>query len=133
LDDGLDVLDADQDVLWLEVGVNNVALLVEVVEPEEDLLGDLLDDVRRDASMLVAFDEAEQVLAQDFEHHADVRAVGTDVTEVVEQLDDVSTTGMVGIGGDEALEQLDLVEGSFGVVSVRLDDLESDVTFNPIN
>jgi hypothetical protein len=126
LDDGLDVLDADQDVLWLEVGVNNVALLVEVVEPEEDLLGDLLDDVRRDASMLVAFDEAEQVLAQDFEHHADV-------TEVVEQLDDVSTTGMVGIGGDEALEQLDLVEGSFGVVSVRLDDLESDVTFNPSN
>lgn len=50
--------------------------------------------------MLIPLDEAEQVLSQDLEDHADVRSVGTGVTEVVEELNDVSPTWVVGIRGD---------------------------------
>ena len=40
-------------------------------------------------------------------------------------------TWVVGIRSDETLKELDLVESRFGIVSIRLDDLESDVTFDP--
>lgn len=82
--DGLDVVNADKDVLGLEVGVDDVALLVEVVESEENLLGDLLDNVRGDAPMLVPLDEAQQVLAEDLKDHADVRTVRANVPKVIE-------------------------------------------------
>lgn len=119
-------------VLRLEIRVNDLALLVKIVETEEDLFSDLLNDVRRNSSVLIPLDEAEQVLSQDLEHHANMRSIGTSVAKVVEELNDMSPAGMVRIRGDETLEELDLVESGLGVVSVRLDDLESDVTLNPV-
>ena len=104
---------------------------MQVVETEQDLLGDLLNDVRRNSSMLIPLDESEQVLSQDLEDHANVRSVGTGVTEVIEELNDVPPTWVVGIRSNQTLKELDLVESRFGVVSIRLDDLESDVTFDP--
>lgn len=81
----------------------------------------------------MAFDKAEEVLAEDLEDHADMDAIGALVAEMVEEGDDMRAAGMgeggrrrgVGeIGGrldggrggdDEALEELDLVERGFGV------------------
>lgn len=77
--------------------MDDAASGVEVVEAEEDLLGDLADDVLWHAAVLVALDEAEQVFAEHLEHHADVGAVGTVVSEVVEEGDDMAAAGVVGI------------------------------------
>ncbi len=95
--------------------MNDAALLVHVVEAEEHLFCDLLDDVRRHAAMLVSLDEAEQVLAEHLKDHANVRAVGALVSEMVEEGDAVAPARVTWVGRDEALEQLDLVECSFAV------------------
>ena len=69
--------------------MNDATTTVHVVEAEEDLFGDLLDEVHGHALVLMAFDQAQQVLAEHLEHHADVRAVGAFVSEVVEEGDDM--------------------------------------------
>ena len=56
--DSLDVVDADENVLGLEIRVDDTALAVHVVEPEENLLGDLLADVLGDAAMVISLDQA---------------------------------------------------------------------------
>ena len=78
----------------LRTGMDDATTAVHVVEPKEDLLRDLLDEVHGDALVLVPLDETEQVLAKDLEHHADVRAVRALVPEVVEEGDDVRSTRM---------------------------------------
>jgi hypothetical protein len=69
--------------------VDDPAASVHVVQPKEHLLRDLADEAARDARGLVPLDEAEQVLAEDLEHHADVLAMGADVRKVVEEGHDV--------------------------------------------
>ena len=44
--------------------------------------------------VLVTLNEAEEILSEDLEDHADMGAVGSLVTEVIEEGDDVGTTGM---------------------------------------
>ena len=65
--------------------MDDAAAAMHVVESEEDLLGDLLDEVHGNALVLVSLNEAEQVLAEDFEDHADMGAVGSFVSEMVEE------------------------------------------------
>ena len=95
--------------------------------------------------VLVPLDQPEQVLAEDLEDHADVRAVRALVSEVVEEGNDVGFArvglrgregrvrvvggGCDGWGGgrDEPLEELDLVQGGFCVPWGGLDDLEGDM------
>ena len=127
LDNLLDVANLDEHVLGLEIGVDDAALAVEVVEAEQHLLGDLLDERHGDAAVVPALDEAEQVLAEDLEDHADVDAIGALVVEGVEQADDVFPARVVLVGVDDLFQQLDLVEGRLGVVGGRADDLEGDV------
>lgn len=126
--DRLDVVDADEDVLGFEIGVDDSALVVQVVESEQDLFGDLLDNMLGHTTMLVAFDQAEQVFSQNLKHHTDVGTVGAGMPEVVQKADDVTSASVRRGGVDYALEELDLVESSLSVVTVRLDDLERDVT-----
>ena len=120
-----------------------------VIESEEDLFCDLLDEMGRDAFALVALDEPEQVLAEDLEDHADMGAVRALVAKVVEKGDDMGSTGMrlcgrsrrmrvfwCGLywrrgGGDQALEELDLVQCRLCVARRRLYDLERDVPVQP--
>lgn len=127
LDDLLDVANLDEDVLGLEVGVDDAALAVQVVQAEQDLLGNLLHEGDGDAAVVPALDQAQQVLAQHLEDHADVGAVGALVLEGVEEGDDVLAPGVVGLGLDDLAEQLDLVDGGLGVVCRRAHDLERDV------
>lgn len=107
--------------------MNDSALVVQVVETEKDLLGDLLDNVLRHTSMLISLDQAQEVLAEHLEDHAHVRSVGTGVTEVVDEADDVTSSGVRGGRIDDSLQQLNFVQGGFGVVVIRLDDFERDV------
>lgn len=127
LDNLLDVANFDEDVFGLEVGVDDAALAVEVVEAQQDLFCDLLDQRHGDAAVVPALDEAQQVLAEDFKDHAHVDAVRALVVERVEQADDVLAAGVVLVRVDDFFEQLDLVEGGFGVVGGGADDLEGDV------
>ncbi len=75
-------------------GVYNAARAVHVVKSQEDLFRDLADDMHRNALVLVAPDEAQQVLAQDLEDHANMRAIRPFVAEVVEEANDVLPAGM---------------------------------------
>lgn len=127
LDNLLDVANFDKDVFGLQVGVDDAALAVEVVEAEQDLLCDLLDEGHGDAAVVPPLDQTEQVLSEHLKHHADVDAIGALVVEGVEEADDMGAAGVVLVGVDDLLEQLDLVEGGLGVVGGGSHDLEGDV------
>ena len=60
-----------------------------VVESEQHLFSDLLDEVEGHALVLMSANEAKEILAKDFEDHADMGAVGPTMAEVVEEADDV--------------------------------------------
>jgi len=81
----------------------------------------LLDDRLWNTSMLISFDQAEQVFAEDLKDHADMATVGTVMTEIIDETDDVVTTSVGGRRCDYSLKKLNLVECGFGVVTVRLD------------
>jgi hypothetical protein len=123
----LDVANLDKDILGLQVGVDDAALAVQVVEAEQHLLRDLLDQRHGDAAVVPPLYQPQQVLAQHFKDHAHVHAVWALVVERVEQADDVGAAGMVFIRVDDLLQQLDLVEGRLGVVGGGAHDLERDV------
>lgn len=127
----LNIIDADENVFRLEVGVDDAAASMHVVQAKENLLADLAHEANWDALGLMPFDEAEEVLAQDLEDHTNVDTIWTLVLEVVEERDDVRTAGMSLVGRDEALEKLDFVEGSLSVSGGGFDDLESDVAVHP--
>ena len=69
--------------------MNNAATAVHVVESQENLLGNLFDEVHGNALVLVSLNEAEQILAEDLEYHTDVSAIWPLVPEVVEEGDDM--------------------------------------------
>lgn len=130
----LDVFDADKDVLGLQIGVDDAADPVHVIQTQQNLLRDLLDDRGRDALGLVPLDESQEVLAEHLEDHADVRSVGALVLEVVEEGDDVVGSWVrlfESWGFDEPLEELDLVQSGLGVAWCGLDDFKRNVTVHP--
>ena len=69
--------------------VDDAAIAMYIVETEEDLLCYLFDHAHGDAFVLMTFDEAEEVLAEDFEYHAYVSAIRAFVAKVIEERDDV--------------------------------------------
>ncbi len=77
--------------------------------------------------MVPPFDQAQQILAKHLEHHADVDAVGTFVLEGIQQADDMFLAGMVGVGLDDLLQQLNLIDGGLGVMGGGTDDFEGDM------
>lgn len=74
--------------------MNDSAFIVQIVEAEQYLLGDLFDDMLRHTTMLVSFDQTEQILPKNLENHANVRTVGTGMFEVVHEADDVTPAGV---------------------------------------
>ena len=65
--------------------VNNPATPVHVIEAEEDLLRDLLDQMHWNALVLMTLDQSEEILPEDLENHADMGAVRTFVSEMIEK------------------------------------------------
>lgn len=76
--------------------MDDATTAVHIVESKENLLCDLLHKVHWHALVLVPLDEAEQVLAEDLEYHADVSAIRALVPEMVQEGDDVGAPGMCG-------------------------------------
>ena len=60
------------DVLGLDIGVNEFALIMEILQAEKNLLRDDLDERNRYARRFVPFDERQKVLTEGFEYYADV-------------------------------------------------------------
>lgn len=89
------VSEAEKNVLWLQIRVDDSAYSVEEVQAHKDLSGDLLDEVERKSFVVVAFEDFEEVDAEDFEDHAEVVAIGTLVEEGVEKVEDVAVVAVV--------------------------------------
>lgn len=75
LDNLLDVSNLDENVFWFEVGVDDTAFSMEVVEAEQYLLCDLFDEGHGNTTMVPALDETEQVLSKDLKNHTYVGAM----------------------------------------------------------
>mmetsp|Transcript_7833 Transcript_7833/g.20426 ORF Transcript_7833/g.20426 Transcript_7833/m.20426 type:complete len:251 (-) Transcript_7833:6-758(-) len=132
----------DQNILGLQIGVDDVADSVEVVETDEGVRRYLAGDVERNTLEVVALDEGEHVRPHDLEHHAHVLAVRAVVLKLVEQRH-YAGEGQMGqpvrqgprdlaplpglaqacLWAGRLREQLDLVVGGLGVVRGTLLDL----------
>ena len=60
------------DVLRLDVGMNEFAFIMEILQAEKNLLRDDLHKRNRYARRFMPFDERQKVLTQRFEYYADV-------------------------------------------------------------
>lgn len=116
LDNLLDIADLNENVFGLQVGVNDTALAMKVIQTKHHLLGDLLDEGHGDPAVVPTLNQTQQVLSEDLENHADVDPVGALVFEGVKETDDMFATGMGGLGLDDAIQQFDFIDGGFGVV-----------------
>lgn len=135
---GFDVVKDNEDILWFQVGMDDTAAPVHVVQAQEELFRDLADQATRYALRLIALDKPKQVFAENLEDHADVGSMRSNVHEVVQEGDDVRPSGM-GIrgrrvarsprcmGGDDPLEELYLVLSCLGILWCRFDNLECDM------
>lgn len=81
LDDLLHVSDLDQHVLRFQVCVDDSAFPVQVVQPQQYLLCDLLDQRHGNATVIPSLDEPQEILAQDFEHHTHMDSIRSLVFE----------------------------------------------------
>lgn len=66
-------------------GVNNTTTPVHIIEAQQNLLGNLLADVHGHTLVLMPLDQSEEVFPEHFEHHANVGAVRSLVSEVVKE------------------------------------------------
>lgn len=123
----------------VRTGVNDPTTTVHIVEAKEDLFCNLANEMLGYALSLMTLDQAKEVFSEDFENHAYMGPMRTFMAKVVQEGDDMGTArmglrgrgrggGRGGGSGDEALKQLDLVEGSLCVAGGRLYDLEGYMT-----
>ena len=80
------IAEADVDVLGLEVGVDDLAHAVHVIKADQALLGQLAYERERDAFVLVALNDLQEVDAEDLEDHDEVLAVRAVVDKRIQKL-----------------------------------------------
>lgn len=112
--------------------MNDTTSGVEIVKTQQDLLGDLTDDVLGHTPVLIALNQAKEILSEHLEHHANVTAVGPLMSEVVQQRDAVPPARVVRISGHHLLQELDLVDSCFCVMGCRFDDFKSNVSIDSV-
>lgn len=97
LDNALEFLlgEADEDIFGLEISMDDPADAIEEVQSHQDLPGDLLDDIDRQSLAVVLLQDLPQVDPQDFEHHAEVVAIGPLVEEGVEEVEHMAIIPIV--------------------------------------
>lgn len=89
---------------------------MQIIQPEQNLLRDLADDVFGNTAVLVSLDKPQQVFPQYFKDHTNMRSVGTAMPKVIKQRDNVTTPRMSWIRRDNSLKQSDFIFGSFCVM-----------------
>lgn len=120
----LHISNLNQDVFGLQIGVNDAALSVQIVQAEQDLLGDLFDQRHGDTTVVPSLNQAKQVFSQYFKDHANVCAMRTLVLERIEEANDVLAARMIGFRSYDAIEELDLIDGRLSVMSGGADNFE---------
>ena len=82
--------------------LNHATTSVHVIQSQQHLLCDLPNQRHGDPFNLMSLYQTEQILAKNFEDHADVHAIRAFMSEVIEEGDDVSVgvrgRGRVGLG-----------------------------------
>lgn len=68
-------------VLGFNIGVHEVAFVMEILQAKQNLLRDNLNKRARDAFRFVALNKRQEVLPQRFTHNADVHLVGSGMRE----------------------------------------------------
>jgi hypothetical protein len=102
--------EAEKNVLWFEISVNDSADSVEEVQAHHDLPGDFLDQIEWQSFVIVPFENFEQINTQDFKHHTKVISIGTFVQERIQQVEDVRVisveSGLIGFIMMKSLDPL---------------------------
>lgn len=93
-------LELDHDVLGLEVGVDDVAVLVQVRKPQQSVKRDLLDQPQRHPLLveLIVLDHVQQVRPQNLKHRTIVLPVDPVMREVVQQQQGPAEIGLDQLG-----------------------------------
>jgi hypothetical protein len=104
--------------------VNEITLIMEILESQKDLFRHRLDKCSGNALLLVPLNQSKQIFTQGLKNDADVGRFRCLMLERVQKRYDVSPTRMIWRGSRNFGEKLDLVAGSLGISTGRLDDLE---------
>ena len=72
-------------VLWLNVGVNEITLIMEILESQKDLFRHRLDKCSGNALLLVPLNQSKQIFTQRLENDADVGRFRTLMLERVQE------------------------------------------------
>ena len=80
----LGLVESNDHIFRLEVRVNDSALAVQVVQPDQDLLGHSANQRQRNTLIVVSFHDLKQIYAEDFEHHDEVLTIGARMNERIQ-------------------------------------------------
>lgn len=127
LDDLLYIANLNQHVLWLQVGMDDAALPVEIIQSEQHLLGDLLHKRHGNTSVVPALNQTQQVLTQHLKDHTYVNAVGSFVFEGVQQTHNMLAARVGGFRLDDPIEELDFVDRGLSIMSSGAHNLQRNV------
>lgn len=125
--DMFDVANFDQNIFGFEIGMDDATFTMQVIQPQQDLFGDLLHQGHGYSSMIPSLDEPQQILPQDLKNHADMHPVRTFVLERIQKAHDMFLARVVRIRLDDLIQQLDLINGRLRIVRSRPDHLQRDM------
>ena len=119
-------------VLWLDIGVHEITLVVEILQPQENLLRYHLHKRAGNSLLLVSLDQGEEVLTEGLKYNAYMRGFGALMAKRVEEGDDMGTPRMRWVSRSDLGEQLDLVPGSLGITTGGFHDFQCRVSLGPV-
>ena len=145
-DDFSDLLwsEAEEDIFWFKIGMDDSADSVEEVETHQNLSGDFLHQIKREPLVIVPFENFEQINPQNLKHHTKMISIRPFIQEGVQQVEHmrvipiksslvrfvimkwIDPLGVVGFIGD-FLENLDFIVRGFEIVGRAFHDLDGNV------
>ena len=84
--------------------MNDIARVMNVIQSQQNLARNLLHQRRGNLTRDKPTTHKIKVFSHDWKNQAEMRAIRTDMTKTVDQVNDVLITLMTGIGGDDALQ-----------------------------
>ena len=89
--------------------MDNTTLSMQVVQPKQNLFGNLLDKNFGDALVVVSLNKSQEIFTENLKDHAHMRAIGAIVSEGVKQTHNICATRVIRVGGDDTLKQTDFI------------------------
>jgi hypothetical protein len=91
-DDAFYIIYPQKNILWFDIGVDDVTVFVHILESDEHLGGDLLYEGDRDGLISIPANQTKEVFSKHFEYHADVDSIGALMPEAVQKGDHKPST-----------------------------------------